>query len=179
VDDREGPFGEGAPVDMVVGPGEADNKRFGELLERLRWKTGLSRSDAAAQLGFSGEYLRLIELGKRTPALGQMRKFLSVYGAKGGMELDPHGHRQDLILFDPINDDDRDPTFVEFKSRIREARRSMLGGPPGDEDDWDQSGGEQPTESRASELGLVVSLLTRADGRTLRRIRELLEEEVD
>jgi hypothetical protein len=32
----------------------------------------------------SAEYLRLIEVGKRTPALGQMRKFLDTYGADGG-----------------------------------------------------------------------------------------------
>lgn len=159
---------------MVVGPGESDNKRFGELLERLRWKAGLSRADAAAKLEFSSEYLRLIETGRRTPALGQMRKFVSVYGAQGGVEIDPRGQRQDLILFDPINDDDRDPVFIEFKSRIREARRQALGGPQDDEDQqrYDYL---RPDVDRATELGRVVSLLTQADDKMLSRVRKLLE----
>jgi transcriptional regulator with XRE-family HTH domain len=164
-------------VDMVVGPGEADNSRFGELLERLRWKAGLSRADAAAKLGFSSEYLRLIEVGKRTPALGQMRNLLSVYGANGDVErISPQGYRQDLLVFDPLDGDDGDPVFVEFTSRIREARRSALGGPPDEDEDWQQAVNERLAESRATELGLVVSLLTRADDSTLRKVRKLLED---
>lgn len=174
VSDREGAFGKRGPVDMVVGPGESDNKRFGELLERLRWKAGLSRADAAAKLEFSSEYLRLIETGRRTPALGQMRKFLSVYGAQGGVEIDPHGQRQDLILFDPIHDDDRDPLFIEFKSRIREARRRAIGGPQDDED-RQRTDYQRPDVDRATELGRVVLLLTQADDKTVSRVRKLLE----
>ncbi|WP_068276447.1 transcriptional regulator [Aldersonia kunmingensis] len=130
---------------------------------------------AAAQLGFSGEYLRLIEVGKRTPALGQMRKFLSVYGADGAVEPDPHGSRQDLILFDPINDDG-DPIFVEFNSRIREARRLVLGGPLEEEEDWQETPHEPLSQNRAAELGVVVALLTRADDKTLRKVRKFLED---
>ena len=74
------------PPDWTVGPGQPDNSRFGELLESLRWKAGLSRADAAAKLGLSSEYLRLIEIGKRTPALGQMRNLLYVYGAQGDVQ---------------------------------------------------------------------------------------------
>ena len=184
VDEEE--IGESSPcVDLIVGPGmDVDNGRFGELLERLRWKAGLSRANAADKLGFSAEYLRLIEVGKRTPALGQMRNFLSVYGANGDVErITPAGYRHDLLVFDPLNGDDGDPVIVEFTSRIREARRRALGGPP-DEEDWQQDLDQQkrfydrPSASRAAELGVVVSLLTRAGDSTIRKIREILEDEV-
>ncbi|MGW0692806.1 helix-turn-helix domain-containing protein [Streptomyces sp. NPDC002738] len=177
----EAHIGEPSPfVGMVVGPGEADNSHFGELLERLRWKAGLSRADAAAKLGFSSEYLRLIEVGKRTPALGQMRNLLSVYGAVGAVEeISPDGYRQDLLVFDPLDGDDGDPVIVEFTSRIREARRSALGGFPDDDEDPRQTAYERPTANRAAELGMVVSLVARADDATLRKIRKLLEERVE
>src|SRR4051794_5986401 len=91
-------------LDLVVGPGERDNRRFGELLEDLRRKAGLSRVDAAAKLELSSEYLRLIEIGKRTPALGQMRHLLNAYGAEGEVEkISPQGYRQDLLVLDPLN----------------------------------------------------------------------------
>jgi transcriptional regulator with XRE-family HTH domain len=163
---------------MVVGPGESDNSRFGALLKRLRGAAGLSRTDAAAKLGLSPEYLRLIEVGKRTPALGQMRNLLSVYGAKGIVEaISPQGYRQDLLVFDPSEGDDGDPTIVEFTSRIREARRSPLDVSTDEDEDWEQAVNERLAESRATELGLVVSLLTRADDSTLRKVRKLLEDE--
>jgi transcriptional regulator with XRE-family HTH domain len=183
VNDRDRPMedfiGEPSPyVDLVVGPSEPDNSRFGELLERLRRKSGLSRADAAATLGLSSEYLRLIEGGKRTPALGQMRKLLGAYGAEGDVEtVSPEGYRQDLLIFDPLDGDDGDPVIVEFSSRIREARRRALGG-PADEDEGQQATYERPDESRAAELGLVVSLLTRADDNTLLKVRKLLEDTV-
>jgi transcriptional regulator with XRE-family HTH domain len=112
-----------AEVDMVVGPGmESDNRRFGEFLEDVRKHAGLSRADAAAKLGFSAEYLRLIEAGKRTPALGQMRIFLDAYRADGAVEeVTPGGDRPDLVMVDPLNGE---TYVVEFKSRIREARRN-------------------------------------------------------
>src|SRR4051794_22993301 len=157
-------------VDLVVGPGQKHNSRFGELLESLRWKAGLSRADAAAELGLSSEYLRLIEVGKRTPALGQMRKLLDTYGAEAEVEkISPQGYRQDLIVLDPVHGD---PVIVEFTSRVREARRRALG--DGDEDRLGATH-ELPDESRAAELGLVVSLLTHADNNTVRRVRRLLE----
>jgi transcriptional regulator with XRE-family HTH domain len=167
-------------VDLAVGPGmESDNRQFGELLERMRWKAGLSRADAADKLGFSSEYLRLIEVGKRTPALGQMPRFLNAYGADGEVEkVMPGGGRPDLLVIDPLDDA---PVVVEFKSRIREARRSALGGPPEKDDqpeDLDLQVHGSLSASRARELGLVVSLLTRADDSTLRKIRGLLEDEI-
>ena len=173
----EDSIGEPPPLDrFVVGPGEPGNSRFGELLERLRWKAGLSRAHAAAKLGLSSEYLRLIEVGKRTPALGQMRNLLDAYGADGDIQwISPEGHREDLVVLDPL---DGDPVIVEFTSRIREARRRALGGPAEENEDWQQPTYERPAESRAAEIGLVVSLLTRADDNTLRKVRALLEDEV-
>jgi transcriptional regulator with XRE-family HTH domain len=173
----EDSIGEPSPDwDFEVGPGEPDNSRFGELLERLRWKAGLSRADAAAKLGLSSEYLRLIEIGKRTPALGQMRNLLDAYGADGEVErISPQGYRQDLVVLDPLNGE---PVIVEFKSRIREARRRALGAPADEEKDREQATYERPTQSRAAEIGLVVSLLTRADYNTLRKVRKVLEDNV-
>jgi DNA-binding XRE family transcriptional regulator len=176
-DQVEDSFGKPSPVPKwVVGPGEPDNSRFGQLVEDLRWKAGLSRTDAATKLGLSSEYLRLIEVGKRTPALGQMRKLLDAYGAEGEVEkVSPQGYRQDLIVIDPTTGD---PLIVEFKSRIREARRRALGGPANDDEDGAPGTAAGPTEARAAEIGLVVSLLTRADDDTLSEVRKMLEEKV-
>lgn len=170
-------IGNPSPVGYVVGPGESrNNSRFGELLESLRWKAGLSRADAAAKLGLSSEYLRLIEVGKRTPALGQMRNLLDAYGAEGEVEkISPQGYRQDLVVIDPLNGD---PVFVEFKSRIREARRRALGGTTDEDEDQPHVTDGRPAEGRSAEIGVVVALLTRADDNTLREIRKLLEDRV-
>jgi transcriptional regulator with XRE-family HTH domain len=181
VNGREGQsedsIGEQSPdIDLVVGPGEPHNSRFGELLESLRWKADLSRADAAAKLGLSSGYLRLIEVGKRTPALGQMRNLLEVYGAEGEVErISPRGYRQDLLIVDPLNGE---PVIVAFKSRIREARRRALGGPADEDEDRQPATCERPAGGRAAEIGLVVSLLTRANDNTLREIRKLLEDKV-
>lgn len=169
------------PVDMTVGPGSSDNRRFGELLADLREHAGLTRADAAARLGVSAEYLRLIELGRRTPALGQMRNFLDAYHADGDVRrLQPGGDRPDLIVLHPLSDE---PLRVEFKSRIRKARRRALGAPPSltdwqEDPDFQEWVHEDPSAIRAAELGYVVSLLARADARTLRKVLELLQDKV-
>jgi transcriptional regulator with XRE-family HTH domain len=175
---RPGPYRKPDRVDIVVvGPGEGGNAEFGALLEKLRKLAGLSRADAAAKLGLSAEYLRLIEAGKRTPALGQMPRFLDAYGAEGDVEVpQPDGSCMDLLVF--LRPDD-DPIFVEFRSRIREARRRgrrNLGGDMG----WQgpAESGELVDERHAAELGAVVSLLTSADTGLLRRIRRMLEDEL-
>ena len=165
-------------VDMVVGPGlAADNQRFGQLLARLREHAGVSRADAAEALGVTSEYLRLIERGKRTPALGQMRSFIDAYRANGEVgKLQPGGDTPDLIILDPL---DGEPVIVEFKSRIREARRISVNA----RRSATGRGGVNPPApigsgdavNRAVELGIVVSLLTQADDATIREIRDLLE----
>jgi transcriptional regulator with XRE-family HTH domain len=168
-------------VDLVVGPGERDNPRFGDLLARLRERVGLSRADAAAQLGFSVEYIRLIEAGRRTPALGQMQAFLDVYEAEGVVgQVQRDGTRPDLLVFDPMNDEE--PLIVEFRSRIRAGRgnkRDDLGAGADRQEDADEDGwvdGGVPA-ARAAEIGFIVSMLTQANSDTLSRIRELLENE--
>lgn len=178
----ERPPHEEPPYDMVVGPGmSSGNRRFGALLARVREHAGLSRADAAATLGVSAEYLRLIELGRRTPALGQMRSFLNAYHANGEVGLlQPGGDRPDLILMDPLDDE---PVLVEFKSRIREARRSTVSSPRGVADqqkdlDFLKPDHAGPSASRAADLGFVVSLLARADDSTIRKVRDLLQNEV-
>jgi transcriptional regulator with XRE-family HTH domain len=168
-------------VDMIVGPSMvSDNRRFGELLARLRQHAGLSRADAAATLRVSAEYLRLIEAGRRTPALGQMHSVLAAYSADGVVgRLMPGGDRPDLVVVDPL---DGEPVIVEFTSRIREARRSELDS-PAVADRQDEQGSQKgaqraPSASRAAELGLVVSLLARADGSTIREVRDFLQDKV-
>ncbi|AVT39617.1 helix-turn-helix transcriptional regulator [Plantactinospora sp. BB1] len=168
-------------IDLTVGPGKAShNLRFGELLERLRWKAGMTRADAAAKLGLSSEYLRLIEVGKRTPALGQMPNFMDAYGANAAVErVLPGGDQPDLIVIDPLNGE---PVLVEFISRIREARRIALGAPPDeaegqeDPDPPKRRAHSRPSASRAVELGVVVSLLskptTARSARSARRLRK-------
>lgn len=167
-------------VDVIVGPGEPGNPQLGSLLRILRNHARLSRADAAANLGLSAEYLRLIEAGKRTPALGQMPRFLEAYDAQGAIEQpQPDGSVADLIV---INPGTGNPCIVEFTSRIREARRSGIQD-PGADLDWDHEDEDKPLgeglpEAHAAELGMVVSLLSRADADTLRRIRKMLEREV-
>ena len=170
-------------VDMIVGPGNvADNRRFGELLAGLRHHAGTSRADAAETLGMSVEYLRLIETGKRTPALGQMRSLLAAYGARGEVnKLMPGGDRQDLTILDPLNDE---PVFIKFTSRIREARRRDLGARAIGAKVPDDMGFQNrfqtaPSASRAAELGFVVSLLPLADDKTIREVADFLKDKVD
>jgi transcriptional regulator with XRE-family HTH domain len=163
-------------VDLTVGPNrEQDNQRFGRILAEFRELAGLSRSEAAVRLDISAEYLRLIELGRRSPALGQMRTFIDVYGIQGDVErLQPGGDRPDLILMPPHGDE---PMNVEFVSRIREARRRGIDLQPEAEHRREavrRAEADLPSESRAIELGYIVSLLATADDRTLARVYDLL-----
>lgn len=164
--------------DIIVGPGlSSGNRQFGQFLGSLREHAGLTRANAAAALGVSAEYLRLIEIGKRTPALGQMPSFLDAYHADGEVRrLQPGGDTPDLIVLDPYSGD---PLKVEFKSRIREARRSSTSSPSDVTDRKKNPGFQNPIHeylsvSRATELGFVVSLLARADDSILRKVHDLL-----
>lgn len=164
-------------VDLVVGPNrEQDNKSFGRMLAEFRELAGLSRSEAAARLDISAEYLRLIELGRRSPALGQMRAFIDTYSIQGDVgRLQPGGDRPDLILMPPHGDE---PMNVEFVSRVREARRRGIDLSPEAEKRREtvrRREAELPSESRAVELGYIVALLTKADDRTLAKIYDILE----
>lgn len=130
---------------LVVGPGEADNEHFGEILERLRKRAGISRADAAKAIGVGSEYIRLIERGKRTPAEAHMPHILRLYGEHEPCAL---GDRQVLV----------DGHAVEFTSRIQEARGGRLTIDP----------------SRAERIGKIVMLLSTADDAMLTRIHNLL-----
>jgi len=165
------------PIDWVVGPGAPDNRPFGELLEDIRVHNGRSRADVAAEVGLTAEYVRLIETGQRTPALGQMPALLQAYGADGAVEQEmPDGSKPDLVLLDA----EGDPHFIAFTSRIREARRRRQRerGLDPDEDPEDSWDGTMAAEAHAAELGLVVLLLSRAGPETLQRVRQLLEAEL-
>lgn len=174
----ERPESEDPPfVDLTVGPNhDRDNQSFGRILAEFRELAGLSRSEAAAKLDVSAEYLRLIELGRRSPVLGQMRAFIDTYGINGDVgRLQPGGDRPDLILMRPHDDE---PMTVEFTSRIREARRRGTDLSPEAEKQREavrRKEADLPSESRAVELGYIVSLLATADDRTLAKVYDLLD----
>lgn len=164
-------------VDLVVGPGRnEDNRIFGELLARIRQHAGRTRAETAAELGLSAEYLRLIELGRRTPALGQMKRFLEAYQADGGvMELQPDGTRPDLLIFDMYN---RDPLIVEFESRIREARRSAVRSEEMEASlsgKWDYP--EPVEDDYSKDLRAAVNLLMAAEHAAVIKVRKFLQSE--
>lgn len=129
---------------MIVGPNSPDNEKFGRLLESLRHNLRLSRRDAAANLGITSEYLRLIERGKRTPALGLMPKFAEVYKVK---RCEITGDR---VIFGVV--------IIEFTSRIREARGQKL----------------EDNIGRTERIGQIVQLLDHVDDRTLEKVYSLL-----
>lgn len=162
------------PYDMIVGPGrDKDNLSFGELLEDLRKKAGVSRAEAADRIGVSAEYVRLIETGQRTPALGQMTNFLAAYDANGGVEVrQPDGSRPDLILMNPL--DEPKPVFVQFRSRIREKRWKALGVPAGTQGHEDEGPDQDSASELTAELGATLLLLAAADLPTIRRVRQFL-----
>lgn len=164
-------------IDLVIGPGhEKDNRSFGRMLSEFRELAGLTRARAAASIEVSAEYLRLIELGRRTPALGQMQTFIQLYGIRGEVgRLQPGGDRPDLILFPPHDDE---PITVDFASRIREARRRGID--LASEAEMRRAAvrsaeADPPSENRAVELGLIVSLLASADDQTLGEVYDLLD----
>lgn len=164
-------------IDLVIGPGhEQDNRSFGRMLSEFRQLAGLSRASAAASLEVSAEYLRLIELGRRTPALGQMQAFIQLYGIKGEVgRLQPGGDRPDLILFPPHDDE---PITIDFASRIREARRrgiDLASEAEGRRTAVRSAEANSPSENRAVELGLILSLLASANDQTLGEVYDLLE----
>ena len=163
-------------IDLVIGPNhEADNRSFGRILAAFRQLAGLSRSEAAARLDVSAEYLRLIELGRRTPAMGQMPTFLEVYQINGELgRLQPGGDRPDLIFMPPNADE---PLTVDFASRIREARRRGVDISVEAEERREtlrRAESDLPAEGRAVELGYIVSMLATADDRTLAKVYDLL-----
>jgi transcriptional regulator with XRE-family HTH domain len=167
---------ETAPTDerrvLVVGPGQSGNEDLGAILRELREFAGLSRIEAAARLRVSLEYLRLIEAGRRVPALGQMPRFLAEYHALGGVYMPQHdGSLADLIVY--LRPDE--PIFVEFRSRIREARgvrEHEVSGLPS------PRGAAQRRNEQHAQLGEVVSMLAVLGPGAVRRVREMLQSEL-
>jgi transcriptional regulator with XRE-family HTH domain len=139
-------------VNLRVGPREADNTRFGELMLALRNARGYSRTRAAYFLEVSSEYIRTIEKGLRAPAAETMRHFLETYNipfdtdlADGNPVLIFEGHR------------------VEFASRIK--ARSMKGDVAASFIDRDKR------------IGQIIRLLVGTDDKTLADIHQKLRRE--
>jgi len=140
-----------ATINLTVGPGEAGNEKFGELLNELRIAAGVTRASAADILGVSSEYIRLIERGKRVPAWGGMPKIFDAYGVR----YTHHG--VDSWAFEDV--------LVKFTSRIRESRRNA--------DDPPRSRIYQ-TSNRSKLIGEIVEALVQADPTTLKDIHRTL-----
>lgn len=95
-------------ITLTVGPDESGNTKFGEILQNFRMRNRLSRAEAADRIGVSGEYIRLMERGERTPALGTMLKMLDIY------EVPCDLINKSQVTFSDVS--------VTFTSRIKEAR---------------------------------------------------------
>jgi transcriptional regulator with XRE-family HTH domain len=135
-------------TDLVVGPNEPDNEEFGKLLKQFRLQKGLTRLQAAQRCGFTSEYLRLIEHGKRTPAAGNMPLIFGVYD----------------VAFTVVDNDFFviEGASIKFSSRILEARKQDV-----------PRNLREPT--RAIQIGRIVELLMDADETKLRRIYQMLK----
>lgn len=133
---------------MIVGPkaSASENETFGRILLSFRERTRLTRRQVAAQLGFTSEYLRLIERGERTPALGNIPEFAELYGVPYSIS----GNR--VVLGDYT---------VDFTSRIRQARGQ---GPK-----------LRSVSDRTKRLGQIVQILDLVDDETLEQVYSLLK----
>jgi transcriptional regulator with XRE-family HTH domain len=129
---------------LTVGPNQIDNRSFGGILAVFRIKNNLTKPKAAERIGVSSEYIRLVERGERTPALGTVLKILDIYGVS--YEQKP---KSQVIIDGNIS--------VTFTSRIKEARHSL-----------------PKHQTRNELIGQIVSFLTIADDDTLRNIHSKL-----
>jgi transcriptional regulator with XRE-family HTH domain len=98
-------------ISLIVGPNEIDNLKFGGILHTFRIRNQLSKPKAAERIGVSPEYVRLIERGERTPALGTLLKILDIYG----VSYERNGSQ---VVMD-------ETVLVDFTSRIKNARHSL------------------------------------------------------
>lgn len=131
-------------VALTVGPGEPDNEKFGSLLWEFRTKLSLSRVKVADHIGVSSEYVRMMEQGKRTPALWTAVKILEFYEVGYTVRVT---HSQ--LFFNNIS--------VKFTSRIKNARYSS----PSTRDS---------ISIRSQLLGEIVEFLAVADDDILKKI---------
>jgi transcriptional regulator with XRE-family HTH domain len=129
---------------LTVGPNQIDNLSFGEIIHSFRLNSQLSKPKAAERIGVSSEYIRLIERGERTPALGTVLKILDIYGVS--YEQKP---KSQVVIDGNIS--------VTFTSRIKEARHSL-----------------PKHQTRNELIGQIVSYLSIADDDTLRKIHSKL-----
>jgi transcriptional regulator with XRE-family HTH domain len=129
---------------LTVGPNESGNEELGMILEQFRINAQLTRAQAADILGFSSEYVRLIERGTRVPALGTMKNLLNAYKIS-------HKIGVDYASFGSY--------FVEFTSRIRESRITVP---------------QYKVETRNERIGEIVSILATSDDATLLEVYRVL-----
>jgi transcriptional regulator with XRE-family HTH domain len=139
-------------TEWFIGPGEDDNKAFGDWLRQLRHTAELSRTEAGNKLSFTADYVRLIEQGKRTPASENMSRIFEAYEV---IYEKPDSHIWHV-----------DDKIIAFTSRIIEARSS------------DEI--EIPTTiNRLETLGWIVDHLNQVEDFTLVHIQKLLQRDLD
>lgn len=127
----------------VVGPGQVSgNLNLGQFLASCRINAGLTKPKAAIDLEVSEEYIRLIEKGKRTPALGMAIKMFNLYGTQYSQE-------ESTLTVGHV--------IIEFTSRIKEAR-------------YTRYTNRKSSLSRNELIGQIVKALVVADDDTLKKI---------
>jgi transcriptional regulator with XRE-family HTH domain len=97
-------------INLIIGPNEPDNVKFGMILHTFRENIDIPRSRAAERIGVTSEYIRLMEKGERVPALGTAIKMLDIY------EI-PYEIHNSHISFENVS--------VKFISRIKEYRHDL------------------------------------------------------
>jgi transcriptional regulator with XRE-family HTH domain len=132
---------------LLVGPGEEDNVQFGNMMARFRTAAKFTRAEAGKAFGFTSEYIRLIERGKRVPAAGNMRRILNVYGVDCE-EIEPG-----LIILGDFS--------IEFTSRILEPRgfAPIRSAKP-----------KIVSKRRAKKIGKIVECLLQKDDETIDKL---------
>lgn len=131
---------------LRVGPNEPHNELLGEILSELRNRAHMSRAGAAIRFGFTSEYVRLIEHGRRTPAFENMPQILNAYDEK-------YTRQGNQITF-------QGKTF-KFTSRVQEVRSSL-------------PYTNAVVSNRNQKIGEIVNLLVDADNVTLSEIHRRL-----
>lgn len=135
------------PNELVVGPDEPGNEAFGILMKQFRIQVGLTRKQAAERLGFTSEYLRVIEVGKRTPAFENMPLIFGVYD----VPFVTDGKKQFII----------EDVAIEFNSRTRRYNT-------------DKTPRVIQNSHRAHQIGQIIELLVQADEHKLNVVHRLL-----
>lgn len=105
---------------MMVGNGQPDNEAFGQLMKKIRMEQGLSRKQVTEELEISGDYIRLIEMGLRTPSEEVMDDLMTVYGLTGYTD----GEHREKFHFDSPRE--KEPIVIIFMNRVHRKKSETV-----------------------------------------------------